>query len=167
MKHGLRNTYIHRLLGERIFHHIIWGLDKKSLAGGLSLGMFIAFTPTIPFQMILCAMGAIVLRVNMPIGLAACWITNPVTALPVFLTARHLGQFMLARTGISKEILDLFSFEMLAGRFMEQTLYLWAGSLIFSIIAAFLGYGTIHFLYALNRWLTDRKSGESNKSMNA
>jgi hypothetical protein len=51
MKRGMRNGRIHRLLGDRIFHPHIWSFDERSLSGGLALGLFIAFTPTLTFQM--------------------------------------------------------------------------------------------------------------------
>lgn len=150
MRHTLRGTYAHRLLGERIFHPQIWGFDLNSLAGGLSLGLFIAFTPTIPFHMLLCVVFAIILRVNLPIALAACWITNPVTALPVFLAARRLGQFLLENSRLSGFVLDIFGFETRTGRFMENSLYVWAGSLIFAMVAALAGNIALRILWMLS-----------------
>jgi hypothetical protein len=153
MKRTLRDTLIHRMLGERLFDHRIWGLDVPSLASGLSLGLFVAFTPTIPFQMLLCAIGALVLRVNLPIALAACWVTNPVTALPIYLAARQLGQLLLEHTAIADLIISFFSFESKAGVFMEQSLYLWAGSLIFAVFGALLGNLAVRWAARLSHWL--------------
>lgn len=156
MRHSLRDTYVHRLFGERIFHPHIWGFDINSLAGGLSLGLFVAFTPTIPFQMLLCAVAAIVMRVNLPIALAACWVTNPVTALPFYLTARQLGHCLLKNSRLTGFVLDIFGFETRTGHFMENALYLWAGSLIFSIIAAVLGNIAIRALWHLTHRLKEK-----------
>ena len=163
MQHALRDTYIYHILGERIFDHHIWGLDRNSFAGGVSLGLFVAFTPTIPFQMFLCAVGAILLRVNMPVSLAACWVTNPLTALPIYLAARRLGRYLLEYSSIKGFILDFFSFEGHTARFMEQGLYLWSGSLIFSVASAFLGYIVVHIVWRLSHLLKGKMTGDNEK----
>lgn len=152
MKHALRNTYLHRIFGERVFHHDVWGLNIDSLAGGLSLGVFVAFTPTMPFQMLLCAIGAILLRVNLPISLAVNWIMNPLTALPIYVSARWTGQYFLEHSAIGKFTLDLFSSESRTGRFIEASLYLWTGSLIFSTVSAFLGNAVARLAWRIGRW---------------
>lgn len=156
MKHALRDTYVHRLFGERIFHHHIWGFDINSLAGGLSVGLFIAFTPTIPFHMLLSTIVALLLRVNLPIALTACWITNPLTALPCFLAAHKLGRYLLENSRLTDFILDIFGFETKTGRFMENSLYLWAGSLIFAVTAAVLGNIAIRAVWHLSHRLKEK-----------
>ncbi|MFO7820702.1 MAG: DUF2062 domain-containing protein [Lentisphaeria bacterium] len=140
IKSLLHHSWSHRIFGARIFHYHIWTVNTKTLAGGLALGLFIAFTPTIPFQMLLCVTGALILRVNLPIALAACWITNPLTALPIYIQSYRVGRFLLHETKSAALILDLFEFESKTGRFMEQSLYLWSGSLIFSTTFAVAGY---------------------------
>jgi uncharacterized protein (DUF2062 family) len=156
MRHTLRDSLVHRLFGERIFHPHIWGFDINSLAGGLSAGLFIAFTPTIPFHMVLSTIATLLLRVNLPIALAACWVTNPVTALPVYVAAYKLGQHLLRDTWLASLTLNIFGFETRTGHFMENSLYLWSGSLIFAITAAVAGNIAIRAVWFLNRWLKDR-----------
>jgi len=159
IKHALRDTYVHRILGERVFHHGIWALDIDSVAGGLSLGLFVAFTPTIPFHMLLCAIGAILLRVNLPIALAASWVMNPVTALPIYLFARRTGQYFFAHSAIGELILNLFSFESRTGKFMKASLYLWAGSLVFSIVSASLGNAAARLVWRIGHWYKSKREG--------
>ena len=146
-KHALRDTYVYRLLGERIFHHQVWVFDKSSVAGGLSLGLFVALTPTIPFQMLLCAIAAVPLRVNLPVALAACWVTNPLTAFPIYLSAFGLGRYLLEHTRIVEFILDLFGYEKRLGKFVEDSLYLWTGCLLFAIVSASLGNVAIRLIW--------------------
>ncbi len=136
----------------------IWKIDQFRLANGLSLGLFIAFTPTIPFQMLLCIIGAVILHVNLPIALAACWITNPVTAIPVFLAAHKLGKCVLENTAIERYTLELFSMYERTGGMMRESLYLWTGSLIFALSSAVLGNFLIHIIYNINnRFRRDRR----------
>ena len=79
-KKHLRDTWLHRRHGDALFAPALWKPERKALAGGLAVGVFIALTPTPGVQMILAAMAAIALRVNLPVAVAACWVTNPATA---------------------------------------------------------------------------------------
>jgi len=163
LKKSLFNTYIHRILGERVFMAEIWRMDRFRLANGLTLGLFIAFTPTIPFQMLLCVIGAIILHVNLPIALAACWITNPVTAIPIFVAAHKLGRRVLANTSVEAYTLELFDLYGQTGAVIRESLYLWTGSLIFALIAAALGNGIIHAVYKLNRIIREKRHGKDTR----
>ena len=136
MRISLRGTQLHRALGDRIMHSHLWALDSQAVAGGLALGLFIAFTPTIPFQMFLCALGALFFRVNLPIALAACWITNPVTAVPIYLAERRLGKHLFAQFWILRSVLEPFRAKGRGGRFIEESTYLWAGALLFGTVSA-------------------------------
>ncbi len=149
-KHALRNTYVYRLLGERLFHHHVWVFDKRSLAGGLSLGLFVAFTPSLGFQMFICAIAAIPLRVNLPIALAACWITNPLTAIPIYAFAYEIGRHLLEHTRVLEFALGLFGIEGKTKHFVGIGIYLWTGCLLIAIVTAILGNVAVRLLW--NWW---------------
>jgi len=149
MRAGLKHTRLYHVFGERVLHSELWSLNLRSLAGGLSLGLFITFTPTIPFQMFLCAIGAILFRVNVFIAMATTWLTNPVTALPVYMAARQLGIYLFAESELLASALEMFKIEEGRGKmFIEQSLYLWAGSLVFSCVAATAGNLLIRFTWS-------------------
>ena len=152
MKHGLRNSRVHRLLGDRVFLPNVWGFDQRSIAGGLALGLFIAFTPTIPFHMILCAVGAVLFRVNLFIAWIAIWVTNPVTAIPIYVAARRFGLFLCESPGVANATAALFGFEGRFGKFMKEALYLWTGCLVFSFVSAFVGYAAVRVGWLLYHW---------------
>lgn len=139
-KRSLRNTRFHSLFGNRAFHPKLWKSDRRSIAGGLAVGLFTAFTPTIPFQMLLAAVGSILFKVNMPLAMAACWVTNPLTAVPIYIAARNLGKTMLTHHGKVETFIALFVPEGHMGRFIQEGIYLTGGSLVFSALAASLGY---------------------------
>lgn len=151
MKLGLRNSRVHRLLGDRLFNQHVWGYDRQSVAGGLALGLFIAFTPTIPFHMLLCALGAILLRVNLAVAEVAIWVTNPITAVPVYLAANRFGRFLCAHTEAANFISTLFNSEGRTERIVEEGLYLWTGSLVFAVVSAVLGYMAVFLTWPLFR----------------
>ncbi len=156
MRHALRETYIHRVLGDRIFGRHIWRFDVNSVAGGLSLGLFVAFTPTIPFQMLMCAIGCLILGVNLPIALAACWVTNPVTAVPIYWAEHQVGKFLILNSGIEDGIFGLLSHESPLPWLMKNSLYLWTGSLIFGAFAAVAGNIAVRILWAAAAWARNR-----------
>jgi len=139
-KRSLRNTHIHSLFGNRAFHPKLWKSDRRSVAGGLAIGLFTAFTPTIPFQMVMAAVGAMLFKVNMPLALAACWVTNPLTAVPIYVAARNLGKTMLTHFANIENFITLFAPEGHMGRIIREGIYLTSGSLVFASLAASLGY---------------------------
>ena len=160
MKLGLRNGRMHHLLGDRLFHQHVWGFDERSVAVGLALGLFIAFTPTIPFQMLMCAIGAILLRVNLSVAIAAIWITNPLTAVPIYLAASRVGRHFFEHSRLGEFTLAFFGFQGRTGKFMEQGLFLWTGCLVFSIVSAGMGYATVRAVWGLwHRRKDKRRTG--------
>lgn len=58
--------------------------SPRAIAGGLGLGMFIAFTPTVGIQIFLAIFLATLLGLNRPAAIVPVWITNPVTVAPVY-----------------------------------------------------------------------------------
>jgi uncharacterized protein (DUF2062 family) len=136
LRESLRNSRLYGLFGDKIFHHMLWRNDKRAIAGGLSLGLFIAFTPTIPFQMILATGGALLFRVNLPIALAACWMTNPLTALPVYMSAWKLGKYVVDHVILIEDVLRFYPLRTRSGRFLRQAISLWIGSLILATACA-------------------------------
>ncbi len=147
MRHTLRNSYVHRLLGDRIFSRHIWKFDMDAVSKGLAAGLFIALTPTIPFQMLLATVAAMTFRINLPVALAACWVTNPLTALPVYWAELRVGRFALERSGMWDLLLPFFSLETQTSNLMAQSIYLWTGALIFSTAGALLGYLSVRLLW--------------------
>lgn len=67
--------------------------SPRAIAGGLAVGMFVAFTPTVGIQIILAVIAATICNVNRPAAIAPVWITNPVTVAPVYTFNYWLGTF--------------------------------------------------------------------------
>ena len=83
-----------RKFGQRLTEPRLWHLNRRSVAGGLALGVFVGFMPVLG-QMFIAAALAIWLRVNLPIASMAVWITNPFTFAPIFFYAYKLGAWIL------------------------------------------------------------------------
>lgn len=156
VRRRLRGTYLHRILGDRLFHHYVWTHDTRALSGGLALGLFIAFTPTIPLQMLLAACGAFVFRVNIGVALAACWVTNPLTMGPIYVGAWRLGRYVLEEVAVIEDLFDLFSPESQVVPIVRQSAYLWTGSLILATGAALAGYLAVSLVWPLFARLVKR-----------
>jgi uncharacterized protein (DUF2062 family) len=82
--------------GSRLQDPNLWHINRKSVPGAVSAGLFAAFIPT-PFQMVIAAALAILFRVNLPIAAALVWITNPITMPPVFFFCYRIGAWLLDR----------------------------------------------------------------------
>lgn len=134
-----------------MFTRVFWRVDCRSIAGGLAIGLFVAFTPSIPFQMFLAACGAIYFKVNLPIALAACWVTNPLTAVPIYTAAWKLGKHVVENVVPVREAFNAYQIEGRAARIIRQGFYLWTGSLIFSVVSAVTANVAVRILWKLGR----------------
>lgn len=65
------------------------------IAWGVFLGFVVAFSPTMGFQMALFVATATVFRANKLSGLPIVWITNPLTAVPLYFMCWRVGALVL------------------------------------------------------------------------
>lgn len=84
----------------------ILGLNDTphSIAMGVAIGMFVAFTPTIPLQMTISFFIAWAMRVNKAASLPPAWVTNPVTAPPVFFAEYLTGVYLMKMLGMNIDV---------------------------------------------------------------
>lgn len=90
-----QNKYL-KIFGDVIHDANLWHLNRRSAAGAFAIGLFFAFIP-VPFQMILAAAVAIVLRKNLPLSIGLVWLTNPVTMPPIFYLCYLVGTLALGQ----------------------------------------------------------------------
>lgn len=81
--------------------------SPRSIAGGLGVGMFIAFTPTVGIQIVLAIIAATLCNVNRAASIAPVWITNPVTVAPIYTFNYWLGTLLWPGPPLS-EVKELF-----------------------------------------------------------
>lgn len=87
-----RMPWLHKILLP-IFNRELWHPCRETVAAGLGTGLFVAMLP-IPGQMILAAFGAMRLRANVAIAIAACWVTNPATQIFIMRNQEVFGKFL-------------------------------------------------------------------------
>jgi len=82
-----------RPFGAWLHHPNLWHLHRRSVAGGVAIGMFCGLVPG-PFQMIGAALLAVMFRVNLPVAVFTTLYTNPFTIVPLYVLAYELGAFV-------------------------------------------------------------------------
>ena len=83
-------------------HHNLWHLHRRSVSGGVAVGMFCGLIPG-PLQMIGAALLAVLFRVNLPVAMLTTIYTNPFTIVPLYFVAYQLGAFV---TGQGSAVTD-------------------------------------------------------------
>lgn len=73
----------------------LWALTRNSVSGAFSVGLFVAFIP-MPFQMLVAAALAVLLRINLPISVGLVWVSNPLTMPPLFYACYRLGAWLMS-----------------------------------------------------------------------
>jgi len=76
-----------------LHHPNLWHLHRRSVAGGVAIGLFCGLIPG-PLQMISAALLAILLRVNFPVAVFTTLYTNPFTIVPLYLLAYEIGIYV-------------------------------------------------------------------------
>jgi uncharacterized protein (DUF2062 family) len=145
--HKIRNHKHLRFFGQLLHDPNLWHLNRRSVAGAFSVGLFSAFVP-VPFQMVLGAAGAILWRVNLPISVGLVWLTNPVTMPPVFYFCYKLGTWIL-RTPLHEGI----TFELSIRWIMVELATIWQpfllGCFVLGTLSAVVGNVVIRLLWRL------------------
>lgn len=139
------------MLGSKIYQSNLWHLSRKSVARAFLNGIFWAFIP-MPFQMVVSALMAIVLRANIPLSIALVWISNPLSMPFIFYLNYKVGVFILGDNERSDFQLSVQWIWSQLGQ-IWQPLYL--GSIVTGIVAGLIGYVFIHLLWRLHivkRW---------------
>ncbi len=144
--HSLRQYRALAFLGNLLHDPQIFHLTRHSAAGGMAAGLFCAFFP-IPGHMIFAAIAAIGFRVNLPVAVAAVWVTNPITIPPIFYLAYRLGSAFLDNP--VEPVKFEFTLDWLGTTFVHIWPPLVTGSLILAITSAALGYFSVRLLWRL------------------
>ncbi len=153
-----------QFLGGRLHDPNLWHLNRRSVAGAFAVGLFCAMLP-IPFQMVVAAVLAVLLRVNLPISVMLVWITNPLTMGPIFYFAYRLGLLLMGLPAMSVE--DATSFDWLAEHWDEIWEPLLLGSLLIGLVLALLGYVGMRLFWrwhVLQRWQERRRRRRARKA---
>ncbi|MBX2881508.1 MAG: DUF2062 domain-containing protein [Granulosicoccus sp.] len=146
------STGFRRWIRKTLAQPMLWHLNRRAVAGGVAVGLFVSWCP-LPPQMLFAAVLAAVLRVHVPISMVMVWFTNPLTFAPMLIAAWRSGTMILGKPVLA-EPLSLSTQSLLtnAGQAWPTLL---AGSLFCASVTAVLGYSAtllIWRLHAVRRW---------------
>lgn len=144
----VRGSWLHRVLGDRVFSPELWRPGRHPVAAGVATGLFWAMMP-IPFQMVPAGITAFFLRFNVPAAITVVWITNPVT-WPVIL----YWQYRLGCRLLGQEVPPLDSVDAMVTLLAQVPLPLLLGCVICGVVIAPLSYVTSILLWdgVARRW---------------
>lgn len=148
--------------GQRLTDPKLWCLNRRTIAGGAALGLFVGFMPILG-QMFIAAALAIFFRVNLPIAAMGVWITNPLTTVPIYFFTYKIGAWVLDVP------VEQYAFTMTWEWFTHEFLAIWQplllGSFICGVIAALLAILFVRLFWRLiviRSWLQRKKKSKPN-----
>ena len=131
-------------LGDKLHSPNLWHLNRRSVARAFAIGLWAMYTPPLPWQQIIAAIGAIYFNANLPIAVALVWITNPLTWAPMYYFAYEVGALAMNAPDFS---FDQFSSLFSIDKALELGAPLLVGCFILMNVGAVLGYFAIQWLW--------------------
>lgn len=162
-RHHIQGHRQLRFLGTILHDPNIFHLTRRSAAGGVATGLFVAFLP-IPGQMIVSALAAILFRVNLPLAVVLVWLTNPVTMPPIFFLAYETGAKILNRTPHHVQFEP--TLRWLETTFTQIWPSLLLGCFVLGTVSAVIGYVAIRVIWragVVKKW-EERKLAQQTRN---
>lgn len=132
-------------------HHRLWQFNRRSVARGVSLGLF--FGLLLPFgQIITVAIAAVGVRANIPVAVGATFVTNPLTYPPIYFGAAQVGRWLLGDADVRTQPEAEAAGDWLATAIEWVTSVgpaLGLGLAFFAVSAALAGYVSVHLAWRI------------------
>lgn len=135
-----------KLVPKKIREYFVHLLKSNSttpeVADGLAIGMFVGWLPVIGLQMYMALVLTRLLKRNSIVAIMAVWVTNPLTAFPVFLVNLWVGNFFYAKKAVSfaklYETVKNLNFHdiLIVGK--DILVPLWIGSVVVGTVMAWI-----------------------------
>lgn len=157
-----RREHLHQRWYLRPFHALLhdpalWAVQRKGVARAVAIGLFVAFLPIMPFQLLLVGALAIWLRVNLPVAVMVVFVNNPLTMVQMYYLDYRVGTWLLGREPVGFPSTP--SLQLLIEQMTRIGTPLMLGSLLVGLIAGLLGYLLIDGLWRLSLfWRFRRRS---------
>lgn len=134
--------------------------SAHSIALGTTIGLFIAFTPTVGIQMLIVAVVALLTRrwfhFNRVAALLMVYVSNPLTVLPIYWFSYKVGTYWFPSNVTRDQFAALLEYQgfqqwwaSLSGLFVDVGTPLIVGSLVVATIASLPAYPVM--LWAINK----------------
>ncbi|MEN4053552.1 MULTISPECIES: DUF2062 domain-containing protein [Sulfurimonas] len=142
----LKKTSSHKKLRDFIKKYKIppeyLSTNRKMITRGVLIGLFIAFIP-MPMQMAAVLLFVPFVKFNVPIGLAMCWLSNPITMPPMYYMEYLTGSFFL---GIQPEPVEM-TLKWFKDNLDDIFIPLYFGTAIYSVFGSISAYLAVNFLW--------------------
>ncbi len=146
-----------RPFAKYLAHPALWSLSRRSVAIAVGAGLLGGLIPG-PFQMLVAGILAVLLRGNFPIALVVTLYSNPLTIVPIYIVAYHLGALVSPGHALPK-LTAPPEFDWL--RLSDSTVALahWAWQLgtplfvgvpLLAVLLAVIGYVATRLLWSLH-----------------
>ena len=145
-------------LTKPLFSKELWRPCRATVASGLSVGLFCAMLP-IPFQTLISALGAMRTKANIPVAMAACWVTNPFTHPPLIAFQIYLGGWLRQYININLPFDKPAKISFLGMKVQGSPADFTVGFLTTAIILSILAYPIV---YAISAFLPNKGRKELN-----
>lgn len=145
-----------------LHHPAYWGIRRRTVVPGFSLGLFVAFLP-FPGHTLLVVLMALLLRVHIPAAIIGTLVNNPLTMVPIFLLGYRIG---LALLGYEPQPFDPeLSVEWFTSGFVNVWQPLLLGCVLLGALVALAGFVGLDLLWraSLADYLAARRR-RNNKS---
>lgn len=92
--HARRHKWYLSVFGERLTDSHLWSLNRHSITAGFGVGIAVSFIP-LPIHLPCVVLAAIWWRLNLAVAIAATYIVNPFTMVPIYYAAYRVGVVLL------------------------------------------------------------------------
>ena len=134
----------------------LWGISRRNVVPAFSLGLFVSYLP-FPGHMLTAGLLALMLRINIPVAVAAVWVSNPLTIGPMFYVAFEVGRQLLRMPPAP------FEFELSVEWLLDGFIYVWQplllGCILLGAILSLIGFIGLDLLWraSISGYLARRK----------
>lgn len=137
-KHGHAKEHKHlAFMGSLLKEPNLWHLNRRSVAGGVAVGLFCAFLP-LPGQIPIAALLAVALKGNLFLAAGATWISNPITYFPLFYFNFRVGSAIIGQPADAPEF--ELTLDSIWSNLSAIGIPLTLGSLLLGLLAGMLAY---------------------------
>lgn len=141
-----------------------WSMHRNNVTRAFALGLFIAFIP-LPIHMVLVAVLALIMRINIPIAFATIWISNPMTWLPQYVFAHWVGTKLLGAP--EKPLAFEMSWNWINHGLLPVWKPLFLGCFVVGTAVALTGYFVLSLVWHMTLVMKYRKRKRANSANGA
>lgn len=116
--------------------------NRKMVSKAVLIGLFIAFIP-MPMQMLAVIAMMPFFKFNVPIGLAMCWLSNPLTMPPMYYMEYLTGAWILGTEVAPVEM----TLEWFSQNIDKIFVPLYVGTAFYSVFGSLLGYWAVNYFW--------------------